>query len=261
VAARPGVGETRARRTGVAGAAWLHFGSKVERQTRTANPYRDLDVVDERAPRTVQTFVGILSLIAVATGQWWLLGVVALQLAVGVLFGRRYCLPCLAYFELIQPRLGEGPLEDARPPRFANILGAVVLSAATLAHVAGFGTAGSALGVMVAGLALLSAVTGFCLGCRMYRVAARVRGLGHGHFTRLDPSDLDVPITHNTVVEFTHPLCSECHALERKLRDEGRDVVTVDVLDRPDLARKYGVGLVPTAVTVDGSGAVLARLA
>jgi hypothetical protein len=38
-------------------------------------------------------------------------------------------------------------------------------------------------------------------------------------------------------------------------------VITVDVRSRPDLARKYGVGMVPTAVSVDATGAVLARLA
>jgi hypothetical protein len=233
----------------------------VSRALRSADPYRDVDVIDERAPRANQTFVGVVSLIAVVSGQWWLLTLVAAQLAVGLAFGRRYCLPCLAYFELIQPRFGEGRLEDARPPRFANQMGVGVLSVATVAHVAGHHTAGNALGLLVAALALLSATTGFCTGCRIYRITARVRGLGHGHFTRLDPSDLDAPLRDNTVVEFTHPLCAECHSLERRLRDEGRDVVTVDVRARPDLARKYGVGLVPTAVTVDGAGAVLARIA
>ena len=38
-------------------------------------------------------------------------------------------------------------------------------------------------------------------------------------------------------------------------------MVTVDVSKEPDLARKYGVALVPTAVAVTGNGAVLARLA
>ena len=57
-----------------------------------------------------------LSLLAVRTGWWWLLALLALQLALGLTLGRRCCLPCLAYFELIQPRFGEGPLEDSRPP-------------------------------------------------------------------------------------------------------------------------------------------------
>lgn len=85
------------------------------RTPRTADPYRDLAVIDARAPRFNQAAVGILSLVAVVTGWWLLLGLVALQLTLGLWLGRRFCLPCVAYFELVQPRLGEGPLEDSRP--------------------------------------------------------------------------------------------------------------------------------------------------
>ena len=98
---------------------------------RRADPYRDTDVIDARAPRFNQATVGILSLAAVVTGWWPLLALLGAQLIVGLVFGRRYCLPCLAYFELVQPRFGEGPLEDSRPPRFANIVGAAFLTAAT----------------------------------------------------------------------------------------------------------------------------------
>ena len=81
-----------------------------------ADPYRDTDVIDSRAPRTNQAVIGTLALVGVLTGQPWLLGLLALQLAIGLTIGRRWCLPCLLYFEVIQPRFGEGPLEDARPP-------------------------------------------------------------------------------------------------------------------------------------------------
>src|SRR5436853_1868206 len=114
---------------------------------RKAHPYRDLQVIDSRAPRTNQAVVGLVSLLAVATGWWWLLALLALQLAVGLTFGRRYCLPCLAYFELIQPRFGEGPLEDSRPPRAANVIGFGVLTAASISYAAGWHTAGVALGL------------------------------------------------------------------------------------------------------------------
>ena len=143
---------------------------------RAADPYRDLDVIDSRAPRFNQATIGTLSVLAVATGWWWLLAVLAVQLWVGLSFGRRFCLPCLAYFELVQPRLGEGPLEDSRPPRFANLVGAVVLSAAVVFYWSGFRTAGAVLGVLVAGLALLAAVTGFCTGCEAYKIGCRLRG-------------------------------------------------------------------------------------
>ena len=110
------------------------------------------------------------------TGWWWLLALLAVQLALGLTLGRRWCLACVAYFELLQPRIGEGRLEDARPPRFANMVGLGVLTAASLAYLAGLPTIGAALGLLVAALALLAATTGFCAGCTAYRVGYRLTG-------------------------------------------------------------------------------------
>jgi thiol-disulfide isomerase/thioredoxin len=226
-----------------------------------ADPYRDLDVIDARAPRFNQAVIGSLALVAFLTDWWPLLPLLAAQLAVGLTLGRRWCLTCLAYFELVQPFFGEGPIEDARPPRFANALGVVVLGAATAAHAAGLSTLGWTLGLLVAGLALLAAATGFCAGCEMYRLGARLRGIRSHRLERIDLRDVGLSPDGEVVVEFTHPLCTDCRALEARLRAEGRRVVTVDVSSRPELARKYGIAVVPTAVTVRGDGAVSARLA
>jgi hypothetical protein len=231
------------------------------KRARTADPYRDLDVIDARAPRFNQAAIGILALVAFLTGWWPLLAILAAQLAIGLAFGRRYCLPCLAYFELVQPRFGEGPIEDSRPPRFANMVGVAFLGAAAGAHALGLSTLGWALGLLVAGLALLAAATGLCTGCEVYRLGAHLRGVRSHRLDRVEPVDLGEPLDGVVVVQFTHPLCSACSDLERRLRGEGRRVVTVDVSRRPELARKYGVALVPTAVAVSSSGTVLARLA
>jgi hypothetical protein len=143
---------------------------------RLADPYRDLDVIDSRAPRFNQAVVGILAAFAVVTGWWLILALLAAQLAVGLTFGRRYCLPCLAYFELVQPRFGEGQLEDARPPRFANMVGVAFLSAAALSYAAGAEVLGVVLGTLVAALALLAAATGFCAGCEAYKLGHLLTG-------------------------------------------------------------------------------------
>jgi hypothetical protein len=149
---------------------------KRQRPERLADPYRDLAVIDSRGPRFNQVVVGLLSAVAVLAGWWWLLGLLALQLVVGLVLGRRYCLPCLAYFELVQPVFGEGPLEDARPPRFANMVGASVLTLAALAYVLGLGALGAVLGLLVAGLALLAGATGFCAGCEAYKIGHLLTG-------------------------------------------------------------------------------------
>lgn len=232
---------------------------------RTADPYRDLDVIDARAPRFNQATVGVVSLLAAITGWWPLLALLAVQLAVGLRFGRRYCLACVFYFEIVQPRFGEGPIEDSRPPRFANQIGLAVLAAASLAYVVGFTQLGAALGLLVAALALLAAVTGFCAGCWLYRIGAHVRLIRSHAFERIDLADLTAPGASSRdselVVAFTHPLCTDCRSLTEELRTSGRPFVAVDVREKPELARKYGIALVPTAVQVASDGRVTARLA
>lgn len=230
---------------------------------RTADPYRDLDVIDARAPRFNQATIGSLSVVAVVTGWWPILALLAAQLAIGLRFGRRYCLACVAYFELVQPRIGEGRIEDSRPPRFANQVGLVVLSAGSLAYAIGLTALGAGLGLLVAGLALLAASTGLCVGCEMYRLGAHLRGIRARHFDRVELADMGAttPGTGELVVAFSHPLCTDCHDLISGLEADGRRLVTVDVRERPELARKYGIALVPTAVVVAADGRVTARLA
>ena len=110
------------------------------------------------------------SAVALLTGAWWIVALLALQFALGLSFGRRWCLACVAYFELIQPRFGEGPLEDSRPPRFANMIGFGCLTGATVFFLAGLPVAGWLLTGLVAALALLAAVTGFCTGCWVHKL-------------------------------------------------------------------------------------------
>ena len=145
--------------------------------TRTRDPYRETDVIDSRGPRTNQGVIGVLSLLAFVLDLKWLVALLALQLLIGLTAGRRYCLPCLLWFEVLQPRYGEGRIEDARPPRFANMVGLAFLGTATLLFIAGATTAGWVLALIVSALALFAATSGICVGCEMYLWLARLRGL------------------------------------------------------------------------------------
>ena len=100
-----------------------------------------------------------------------------MQDVVGLTLGRRFCLPCRLWFDVLQPRLGEGAIEDARVPRFANVIGAVFLTASSVLLYAGYSTLGWALALIVAALALLATVTGLCVGCELYMLLARARGI------------------------------------------------------------------------------------
>jgi hypothetical protein len=141
------------------------------------------------------------------------------------------------------------------------VIGAIVLGAASLAYGIGFTTAGAGLGLLVAALALLAATTGLCVGCEIYRIGARLRGIRGGVLDRVDLAQIGALAGDDLVVEFTHPLCTDCRRLERELRTDGRRVVTVDVSRRADLARRYGIAVVPTAVVVDATGRVISRIA
>jgi uncharacterized protein DUF4395 len=231
-------------------------------QAPTADPWRDTDVIDARAPRFNQAVVGILALLGVLFGwplAWALMGA---QLLIGLTLGRRFCVTCLAYFTLVQPRFGEGPLEDSRPPRLANAIGAAFLSAAALAWWLGAPAIGTALGAIVASLALLAASTGFCAGCELYRLSARLRGISARNHDRLDPGDFaGLAGAGRAFVEFTHPLCADCREWEQRLAGGEQPLLTLDVRERPDLAHKYGIAVVPTVFAVAGDGTVLERLA
>jgi hypothetical protein len=229
--------------------------------TRTADPWRDTDVIDERAARFGQGTTGLVALLGVIFGWPLAWALMSAQLLVGVTVGRRFCLPCVAYFELVQPRFGEGPLEDSRPPRLANMMGIAFLGSAAAAWWLGAETVGSVIGGLVAFLALLSASTGFCAGCEIYRLTARLRGISPRHHDRIDPADLNGLRGHRAYVEFTHPLCADCRAWEQRLAAEPEPLLTLDVREHPELARKYGIAVVPTVFRIGPDGAVLTRLA
>lgn len=229
---------------------------------RQADPYRDLDVIDARAPRTNQAVVFIVTALGIAFGWPLLWALMSLQLLIGLTLGRRYCISCLLYFELIQPRLGEGELEDSRPPRLANQMGCAFLAAAAASWWLGAETLAIVLATMVAALALLAVTTGFCTGCELYRLGARLRGISPRHHDRVDPADFGgLGTADRTILQFTHPICSECREWDRRLEADGGARVTIDVRELPELAAKYGIAVVPTIYAVDRDGAVIERLA
>lgn len=85
--------------------------------------------------------------------------------------------PLSALFRvLVQPRLTPpGEWEDARPPRFAQGVGLVVVAIGLVLHVIGVPWALVIAGAAAFIAAFLNAAFGFCLGCEMYLLLVRAR--------------------------------------------------------------------------------------
>jgi len=134
--------------------------------------------IDPRGPRFNQACIALVLLVAFVANWPLVVPGVAVILFAGAALGPRFG-PFLAFFAtVIKPRLGPpSELEDPRPPRFAAAFGSLVLAVATLAFVGDQVDLAWALALAVAVLAGLAAGSGICVGCEIYLVIARRRGV------------------------------------------------------------------------------------
>ena len=140
--------------------------------------------VDPRAPRFGQTVTATIALVGVSLQEQILVYLLTLLLVVPVVTRWRVD-PYSALWRNGVRRLFDAPdeTESPIPHRFARVIGALMTTIASVCLlvaawvgapvllVAGFGAA-----ALVGVLAAVSAITGFCLGCRMYRQVSLVRG-------------------------------------------------------------------------------------
>lgn len=134
--------------------------------------------VDPRAPRFGQsiTTLGLLSGI-VLQAPLFVYAVAAILLTAVVTRWRFH--PYSLLWRHVVSAAVDAPAEPepVAPHRFATLLGAVGTAAASAALLLGVPTVGYVLAGAIAVAAGLSAVTGFCLGCRMYRSVSLFRRL------------------------------------------------------------------------------------
>ena len=85
----------------------------------------------------------------------------------------------LVFTRLVRPRIGPpSELEDARPPRFAQLVGLGFTTVALVALLAGATTVALVATAFALVAALLNAVVGLCLGCEMYLALRRLAPAG-----------------------------------------------------------------------------------
>ena len=134
--------------------------------------------IDPRGPRFNQGVLTVALLVGFVLDLRWIPPAFAVVLFLGAAFGPAYGPFLRLYAEAIKPRLAAPrELEDPRPPRFAAAVGVLFLAGATISFAAGAVGLGWVLALIVAALAGLAAVTGICVGCEIYLVVARRRGV------------------------------------------------------------------------------------
>ncbi|QNG17607.1 DUF4395 domain-containing protein [Rhodococcus triatomae] len=146
--------------------------------TTTVTP----EQVDVRGPRfaawvTTAVLVAVLLVAAVSTpAAGILLAAQAVVFAIGAAVGPRNSPYGRLFARFVAPRSGEvTEREPVAPLRFAQLVGFVFAAVGTVAFLLGAGI----VGVVAAGFALfaafLNAAFGFCLGCQIYPLVARLR--------------------------------------------------------------------------------------
>lgn len=126
--------------------------------------------VNEVSARLVAGGVVILSLIALATQEPWVIAVIAYGFVARVLTGPTLSPLGQLVTKVITPRLGVAERPVAGPPkRFAQGIGAVLsVTAAVLAIGFGEQAAANVLLAALVAAATLESVFGYCLGCKIF---------------------------------------------------------------------------------------------
>ena len=125
--------------------------------------------IDPRAQRFGAATSGITLLLAVALNAWPIVAVTGTLLALSAALGTRW-FPFARLWPLVRTwlRLPPSELEHELPPRFAQALGAIFLALGSGLLAAGLAPWGWLPVLAVIALQGVLAVTGFCLGCRLF---------------------------------------------------------------------------------------------
>ena len=137
--------------------------------------------IDPRGPRfgaaTTAALLVITLLLGSGPAATALLTVVALLFALGATRGVQGTLAGIAFRTWVRPRLASPiELEDPRPPRFAQVIGLVVVGTGLIIAAAGVPTAVPIAAAVALVAAFLNAAFGLCLGCELYLLLQRWSG-------------------------------------------------------------------------------------
>lgn len=133
-------------------------------------------MLDPRGPRFAAIVTSVVLIVVLITGSGWLAlaQTVVFAIAAASIWHSPYG---WVYRKFVARRLGPPPpeREPSEPVRFAQGVGFVFMTVATVGYLAGspvVGTVATALALMAA---FLNAAFGLCLGCELYLLLKRVR--------------------------------------------------------------------------------------
>ena len=121
-------------------------------------------MIDPRGPRFAAWITTFVLAAVLVTGSTWLLAAQGAVFALGAAGNNPYAL----FWKRFLKRTPPAELEDARPPRFAQLVGLAVAVVGVLAFAVGATTLGLVAAGMALAAAFLNAAFGICLGCELY---------------------------------------------------------------------------------------------
>ena len=133
-------------------------------------------MIDPRGPRFAAWITTLVLAVVLLTGSGWLLLAQAAVFALGTLGHNPYAL----FWKRFLKRTPPAELEDARPPRFAQLVGFVFALVGVLAFAAGAPAVGLVATAAALAAAFLNAAFGLCLGCEMYLLFKRTTSRDEG---------------------------------------------------------------------------------
>jgi hypothetical protein len=131
--------------------------------------------IDARGPRFGAVLTSVVLALALVTHSAVLIAFQLIVFAIGAFISPTKSPYSFLYKKFVKPRLkGEVPLEDVRPPKFAQLVGFLFAATALAGSIAG----SSVVFTVAVGLCLaasfLNAAFNFCLGCQIYLLSVRL---------------------------------------------------------------------------------------
>jgi hypothetical protein len=209
--------------------------------------------VHPHQPRFAQGITGLLAVMAIAAQQWPII-LIALGLVLVALLAPGVSPVGWLFRRIARPA---SELEPVAPVRFSQWLAVAFLTVAAGLHLAGLPLYGWIVTGLVAAVALISAISGYCIGCEVYRLL-----LGRGSAADDLRGPLGLTGQGPWLAVLTAPGCARCGpTVERvKAAAKGRAVSVVNLAERPSASRAP-IKSIPAVLAIAADGTLLSARA